>query len=159
MRSAKKFAMSDNWIALIPRDPQFVPDEALQHLAADRLAAIAPEAEEIEIKVSDHVQFFDCGANLERITCPSCGQDVSVDWWQNRMDDDHNGSGFKLAGYSIPCCGASVRLDELRYDWPQGFARFGIDAMNPDISELSTEDIQEFETLLGTPLRAIYQHI
>lgn len=54
---------------------------------------------------------------------------------------------------------ASVRLDEFRYDQPQGFARFGIDAMNPNISKLSTDHIREFETLLGTTLRVIYQQI
>src|SRR5438132_14003179 len=103
--------MSDNWIAIIPEDPRFVPDAAKQHRARDRFAEIAPEADEIEIKVSEKVEFFDCGANFERIHCPSCGSDISVGWWQDRMDEDY-GEGFKLAKYTVPCCGVEFTLHE-----------------------------------------------
>src|SRR5262245_6682895 len=119
--------MSDNWIALIPEDPQFVPEAANQNRARDRFAEIAPEADEIEIKVSENVEFFDCGANLERICCPSCRSEISDEWWQDCMDQDYDG-GFKLAKYAVPCCGVSVTLNELDYDWPQGFGRFALDA-------------------------------
>jgi hypothetical protein len=71
--------MSDNWIRLIPEDPQFVPDKGRQRHARDRFAEIAAEADEIEIKVSEKVEFFDCGANLERICCPSCYSEISVE--------------------------------------------------------------------------------
>jgi hypothetical protein len=61
--------MSDNWIALVPEDPRFVPDAAKQQRARERFLEIAPEADEIEIKVSENVVFFDCGGNFERICC------------------------------------------------------------------------------------------
>ena len=35
--------MSDNWIALIPKDPRFVPDAAKRRQARDRFAEIAPK--------------------------------------------------------------------------------------------------------------------
>ena len=41
--------MSDNWIALVPEDPRFVPDAAKQRRARERFAVIAPEADEIEL--------------------------------------------------------------------------------------------------------------
>ncbi|MEM0897375.1 MAG: hypothetical protein AAGJ79_10865 [Verrucomicrobiota bacterium] len=151
--------MSDNWIAIVPEDPGFVPRAETQQTALEMFQEIAPDADEIEIKLSDKVQFFDCGANLEKITCPKCGEEVSGDWWQDRMDDDFESNGFRLSEYAAPCCSASVRLDELRYDWPQAFARFGIDAMNPNIGELSDGQRRGFEQILGTPLRTIYQHI
>lgn len=56
--------MSDNWIAIVPEDPRFVPSAPAQIRARDRFSEIAPDADEIEIKVSENVQFFDCGANL-----------------------------------------------------------------------------------------------
>jgi hypothetical protein len=151
--------MSDHWIALVPQDPNFVPDPQTHDDALNLFQAIAPDADEIEIKLSDTIQFFDCGTNFERILCPRCGQQLLLDWWQDRMGDDHDGNGFQLAKYSTPCCGAFVGLDELRYEWPQAFARFGIDAMNPNIGELSDDHRGEFERILGTPLRTIYQHI
>jgi len=150
--------MSDNWIALVPDDPQFVPDAAKQRRARERFAEIAPEADEIEIKVSESVVFFDCGENFERICCPVCGTEIPVAWWQERMDEDHD-NGFKLAAYATPCCGKKTTLNELVYDWPQAFGRFAIDAMNSNMGKLDDVHKQEFEKILGTKLRVIYQHI
>ncbi len=156
----KKYsAMSDNWIALVPEDPSFVPDPSTHESALGLFRELAPNADEIEIKLSDQIKFFDCGANLESITCPHCNQEIGLDWWQDRMEDDHDGRGFKLAEYSAPCCRTAVNLNALRYEWPQAFARFGIDAMNPDIGELSDDQRHEFERILGTRLRTIYQHV
>src|SRR5687767_509604 len=112
--------MSDNWIALIPEDPRFVPDEARQRRACDRFAEIAPEADEIVMKVSERVEFFDCGANMEHVLCPTCRSEIPTAWWQERMDDDFS-EGFKLAAYRTPCCGSQCTLHELVYEWPQGF--------------------------------------
>lgn len=150
--------MSENWIALVPQDPRFVPDAARQCRARERFAEIAPEADEIEIKVSRNVVFFDCGENFERVCCPSCGTELPVEWWQERMEEDHD-DGFQLAAYATPCCERKVTLNELVYEWPQAFGRFAIDAMNPDIGKLDDSYKQEFENILGTKLRVIYQHI
>ena len=74
------------------------------------------------------------------------------------MDDDFDG-GFKLAQYPAPCCNASVRPNELNYEWPQGFGRFALESMNRNIGKLDDEHKQVLETVLGTPLRVIYQHV
>lgn len=150
--------MSDNRITLIPEDPRFVPDSAKQRRARDRFAEIAPRADEIEIKVTEKVKFFDCGENFERALCPSCRSEIPVEWWQDRMDEDSD-EGFKLDSYATPCCGNKCTLHELVYEWPQGFGRFALDAMNPDIGELEDKYKREFEGILGTKLRVIYQHI
>jgi hypothetical protein len=149
--------MSDNWIALIPEDPRFVPDLTKQRRARDRFAEIAPDADEIEIKVSESVEFFDCGTHFERVRCPSCGAEIPLAWWQDRMDEDHD-DGFKLAAYATPCCGRKSTLNEFVYEWPQGFARFALDAMNANIGQLDDKYKREFENILGIKLRIIYQH-
>jgi hypothetical protein len=149
--------MSDNWIALIPKDPRFVPNAAARRQARDRFAEIAPEADEIEAAVSENVKFYDCGGNFEGVCCPSCGSEVMA-WWKERMDEDYDG-GFKLASYAMPCCDERCTLDELVYEWPQGFGRFVLQAMNPNIGELDDRYRREFEEILGTELRVIYQHI
>lgn len=150
--------MSDNWIALIPEDPRFVPDQARRDLALDRFAQLAPKADSIEANVSPTIEFFDCGTNLERILCPACRSEISTDWWQDRMDEDFE-EGFKLATYPTPCCRANATLHDLIYDWPQGFGRFILDAMNPNLERLPDQFIAELETILGTKLRVIYQHL
>ena len=150
--------MSANWIALVPEDPSFVPELGRQRRACERFAEIAPEADDIEIKVSERVELFDCGTNLERIRCPSCGAEIPVAWWQERMDEDYK-DGHKLAAYATPCCGSKSTLNALVYEWPQAFGRFAIDAMNPNIGELDDNHKREFESILGTKLRVVYQHI
>jgi hypothetical protein len=150
--------MSDNWITLIPEDPQFIPSPAAQDKARDSFAAFAPEADAIDLVLPAGVQFFDCGSNFESICCPRCGETIEIDWWQDRMGKDNDGE-FKLAAYPLPCCGVSLTLNELAYECPQGFARFGISAMNPNIGRLSEEQVGRLAEILGCKARVIYQHI
>jgi len=150
--------MSDNWIALIPEDPRFVPEPARQSRARDRFAEIGPDADEITVQLTDTVQFFDCGANFERVLCPSCRSEIPISWWQERMGQDYDG-GFKLAAYPTPCCAARHTLHDLVYEWPEGFGRFALDAMNPRIGKLQQRYKKELEEILGTKLRVIYRHI
>ena len=150
--------MSDNWITIIPEDPYFVPGAASQTAARNWLERLAPDAEEIDIKSSDKVEFFDCGANLERIACPCCFAIISPEWWLQRMEDDRN-DGFKLLEYSTPCCGERRTLHELIYDRPQGFGRFALDVMNPGIGKLSESQARELEEILGCRIRIIHQHL
>jgi hypothetical protein len=151
--------MSDNWIILTPIDPLFVPTASQQEDASRRLMELAPEADEVELNNSDTIQFFDCGANFERILCPACHEHLSTEAWQNWMNEDFAGDGFQLLARPMPCCGAVHNLNELTYEWPQAFGRFGLEAMNPNIGQLDPTSIAEFERILGTPIRVIYQHI
>lgn len=150
--------MSDNWIALIPADPGFVPAPELQRRAEATLRQLAPEAEEIASSVSDGLEFHDCGGNLGSIRCPRCDAELDLQWWHQAMDEDRTPAGFCLRHKAMPCCGGSATLHELRYDWEQGFSRYCLEAMNPHIGTLSAEQVAEFETLLGCRLRVIYQH-
>lgn len=150
--------MSDNWITLIPEDPRFIPEVTNHSRARDRFIELAPESDQVEIRLCEKVKFFDCGGNFERIRCPSCGSEIPVEWWSERMDEDYD-DGFKLAPYATPCCSARRTLHELVYEWPQGFGLFALDAMNPNIGRLEERYKREFEEILGTTLRVIYQHI
>ncbi len=75
------------------------------------------------------------------------------------MDEDYDGSGFRLDSFKLPCCQATCTLNELTYDWPQGFARFSLEVMNPNIGELPKSGIVSFADILGCPLKVIYQHL
>jgi hypothetical protein len=150
--------MSDNWIVFIPENPRVRPDVARQKKAESRFAELPPEADEITCTSSDEVRFFDCGGNFERIVCPSCGSEVAIEWWQDRMDEDFD-NGFKLSQYALPCCHVKCSLHDLASEWPQGFGQFSLEAMNPNLGELKDEYRKEFEEILGTPLRVIYRHV
>ncbi len=151
--------MSDDYISIVPIDPEIVPSQERQGQAERFFREIAPEVDEITVEEADLPQFFDCGSNLDSIACPHCRSQIDRDWWEDTMGEDYAGSHFKLAPYETACCGTPVRMNELLYDFPQAFARFGLSGMNPNIGELKDDQIRRFEELLGTKVQVVYQHI
>lgn len=71
-KHAEESLMSDNWILIVPKLPEHVPSSDQAHAALELLKETITNADEIEIVQKEHVQFFDCGANLETITCRRC---------------------------------------------------------------------------------------
>jgi hypothetical protein len=149
--------MSDNYLVIIPTDPNWQPEEAAAERAAGVVAGLAPEAEEIEALALDEVEFFDAGANFERASCPHCGIDVTH-WWPEAMD--HAGDlGFGDLSVTMPCCGRPASLNDLVYDMPQGFARFAISVSEPGIDTLDGAALRRIGETLGQTVRAIWQRI
>jgi hypothetical protein len=150
--------MSDNWIILIPSLVSYVPSEEEQKKAIAFFRTLAPRADEIQAEVSAEARFIDCGANLHDIICPNCGRKISLEWWQAQMEKEY-ATGFPMKALALPCCKVERSLTELKYDWPQGFARFSLEAMNPDIGRFSDDSKCEFEKILGCELQVIYRHL
>ena len=150
--------MSDHWIIVIPKSPDYVPPEAAQKRAVALLRSLAPRADSVEAETSDQIRFIDCGANFERVVCPACAGEVDVDWWSDWMSKELE-SDLPLRAVQLPCCGTVKALHQLIYEWPQGFARFSLEAMNPSIGELPEEEREELEHVLGCPLIVIYRHL
>ncbi len=153
--------MSDSWIVVIPADPMYQPNERQKKNLLAELAILAPKAEEVAIEVEgEHIQFFDCGENFETVKCPACQSELSNGIWGDWMSEDYGeGPGFDLARRELPCCSATLTLNELTYDMPQGFARFGVGAMNCDRPNLTTADRQILDAAIGTRVRIIYRYI
>src|SRR6266404_1463026 len=143
--------MSDNYIHIIPAEPGVVPGDDRQRAAVSYFRQIAPKADEVRVSVSENLEFVHCGANFEKICCPACGARLSLVVWQEWMDDDVGEKGFTLVPHTMPCCGAQRTLHELPYEWPQGFARCDVYAMNPNIGKLSDEQRTRFESILDCP--------
>lgn len=152
--------MSNNWILIVPKSPEHVPSSDEAKAALELLKKSMPDADEIEIVQSEHVQFFDCGANLETITCPRCSANIDFDWWGETMSLDYDEkSGFQLNEYRLPCCSASASLIELIYAFHQAFGRFALSVMNPNIGKISDDTVSEIEAALGSGVSVVYQHI
>jgi hypothetical protein len=152
-------AVSDHFIVVVPRDPRLIPSDDVQRRVVEVLNRVAPNADEITAVGSTHIQFFDSGQNFEKVSCPRCSAEISIEWWQERMDDDHDGVGFQLHSYDTPCCSKAVRLNELIYFWPQAFGCFSWTVQNPNIGELTAEAISELEAAAGCSLVPIKQHL
>ena len=150
--------MSDDWIIVIPDSPDYVPSKAAQKRAEALLRSFAPRADTIEATTSEEIRFIDCGGNFERIVCPACTGEIDIDWWSRWMIKELE-SDCPLRAVQLPCCGTAKALNQLIYEWPQGFARFSLEAMNANIGELPHEKREELERVLGCRLIVIYRHM
>lgn len=153
-----KAAMSDDWLILIPTDPQWIPTEAQQAAARVVLERLCPNAERRDVAASDTISFRDAGANFSAIRCPNCGAQIDRDWWLARMDDA-NSNSFTDLSVVTPCCGTNTTLNDLEYDWPQGFSIWALEAMNPGRGRLTEDELRAFATALGHSVREIWTHI
>jgi len=149
--------MSDDYVYLIPVDPQLIPNVDRQEAAKRQFSELAPQADRISVEVYEHIHFFDCGENFERVCCPVCRADVTA-WWATRIQDFWDKES-KFDEHDIPCCQTKLTLPELIYEPPQGFGRFAVVAMNPNIGLLNDKHRYVFQQILATPLRVIRQRI
>jgi hypothetical protein len=150
--------MSDNWLILIPTDPSFEPAPGAASKAVAFLEAELPAADEVKAESTPEIRFIDCGANLETIQCPHTGKTIPMEKWGEIMSTAAEGDFVDL-GFICPCCGKQSSLDKLLYHFPQGFAKFSLEAMNPNVPSLTDAQIGEVERILGCRLTVIWQHI
>lgn len=151
--------VSDNWLRLIPTDPTFVPTALAAHRGRDLLAQFAPANESGEpahIVDAGEIVFIDAGTNFERITCPWCESEIDLEWWQDCLTVAAS-SGFQDLNTRTRCCDVTTSLNDLRYDWPQGFARWWLEVMNP-AAWLSEQQLQAVGEAVGHPVRAVLAH-
>jgi hypothetical protein len=150
--------MSDNYLHLVPCDPEFDPDPPRVAEAVKLLASFLPNADDVSVRQSEEVQFIDQGENFERVLCPGCGSDLT-ELWGDWMDEAA-ASGFRSRDISPPCCGAETELNGLVYEWPAAFGRFLLTALNPRMGGWLPQDQQTaIEEILGCPLRQVLSHV
>jgi hypothetical protein len=151
--------VSDNITTLIPQDPRFVPTKKARDAAVRMLRALAPRADEITSGVDDEVSFRDCGGNFESVACPRCRKKIELETWQGWMfEDGPDDGGFRLGPLTTPCCKTEVTLNDLVYDWPQGFSRYYLSARNAG-ARFPVAVTRKLEDLLGCKLRVIRQRL
>jgi len=98
----------------------------------------------------------DAGSNWELIHCPGCGAILGDEAWRNLVDQAYVMQFAKLST-TMPCCGMASSLNDLHYGWPVGFARFVLQARDPD-ADVSQEQLHLLESGLGCHLRKIWAH-
>lgn len=121
--------MSDDWLIVIPSDPEYVPNPAIQQMAFALFSSFVGKADDLSILETETVEFISPGENWESVTCPACGANLS-EWWQQAAEAAY-ANEFSDLMVQVPCCGAQGSLNDLIYSWPAGFARFRLQARNP----------------------------
>ena len=149
--------MSDNCLQLVPIDPQFQPSAGAAERSRQLLASFAPESESVTVSFKDCIEFFHPGGNWSGVECPSCGADAEP-WWEDAMSHSAE-TQFASLFVTTPCCGSRVSLNELRYIWPAAFGRFVLEAMNPNIRDITQDQELALSHTLGSLLRKVWVHI
>ena len=150
--------VSDAWIQLIPTEPSYVPDEHAVRRLLELVPDLAPGAERVDVIDEGKVVFVDAGENFESANCNLCGAIVDLGWWADQVTSADTG-GFEDLSIAMPCCGAVTSLNDLHYDWPQGFARWRLEIMNAKVGTLPPEVETALAVALGHPARVIYTHV
>jgi hypothetical protein len=150
--------MSDNLLVLIPTDPGWIPSHSAESAAVKTIRSLCPNTRELESRVSDEIRFIDAGANFAKVRCPHCNHELSLPWWQAAMAEAFE-SRFRELDVIMPCCGRGTTLNDLSYDWPQGFARWTVTARNPGRTQLNNDELAAIEQASGHSLRQIWTHI
>jgi hypothetical protein len=154
--------VSDSYIRLIPTDQLWQPEAEAAAAAAGYVAGLfaapAGRVDEVEVEFYDRVTLIDAGVNTSLVYCSRCGEEIGVDWFFDLLGEI--GVSFDDLDVKVPCCGAIVSLDSLRYDWPVGFARFEVSVMNPtrDKYELDAAELADVAARLGHPVTQILAH-
>lgn len=154
--------MSDFYVSLIPTDVDWQPPGEAAAEAAAYVARVFDDPngmQEITVEFYERITAVDAGENLQRITCPRCTGDISLEWYADLIEQAEG--EFDNLDVKVPCCGATVALDTLQFDWPCGFARFEIAVANPARAELefTADELNAVAAILGHPVRQILAHI
>jgi hypothetical protein len=104
--------MGDDFLRFIPTDPRYVPESDAADAARHRLESLLPDADQVTVTLTDHVEFVDQGTNFERVSCPRCGAELDPGWWGGEMSASHT-TAFAHLDVTVPCCNAKLSLNDL----------------------------------------------
>ncbi len=149
--------MSDNWLQFVPDDPNFQPSLEAAKDAEKMLASYTPDAGSVVATYHQSIVFFHPGGNWSGVECPACGSDIET-WWQDAMRDSAQNQ-FQDLMASTPCCATHISLNELRYVWPAAFGRFVLEAMNPNVKDITLDQEHLLSNRLGCKLRKVWVHL
>jgi hypothetical protein len=148
--------MSDNYLRLIPVSPYYIPNATSSEEAQRLFTSFVPHADEVRVSITNEIEFIDQGSNWEQVICPRCGSELGVRWWQEAMDTAY-ATKFTNLFVLMPCCHNECSLNDLRYEGPAGFARFVLEARNPN-ADLNEAQLHALAQKLGCALRKIWTH-
>ncbi|WP_204073391.1 hypothetical protein [Planotetraspora phitsanulokensis] len=155
-------AVSDMYIRLIPTDLNWQPSLEAAAAAVAYVAGLfsGPDdaVESVDYEFYDQVTLIDAGENTSQITCSRCDGDIELGWLYDLIEE--NGQSFIDLDVTVPCCGEVASLDMLHYDWPVGFARFEVSAMNPTRAEyeLDAQELADMAGIVGHPVTQVLAH-
>lgn len=155
--------MSDFLVRVFPSEPTWQPTPEAARAAADLVGSILTAggnaADDLEVDHYERLTVIDAGENTDSMTCPACGV-VSDASFLDRLMEDHP-DGLESLDVTVPCCGSTVPLTAVEFDWPIGVARFEICVRNPtrDGQGLSPDELRRVGDALGHEVDQVLAHL
>ena len=108
---------------------------------------------------NDTIRFYDCGENFENILCPFCGYEIETGWWQEEMCKASE-TGFNMLKINTPCCNKESSLNEIEYNFPQGFALYAIKIEDFDMDKFPINEtlLSGLENITGMKWKIVFSH-
>ncbi|HEY6504628.1 MAG TPA: hypothetical protein VIZ28_11685 [Chitinophagaceae bacterium] len=147
--------MSSSFLRLISTDPLFIPTEVAQKNAKVFLSRRYND-NQIEIISNENVELIDQGSNFESVSCNLCGKVLDIEDWQNAIDVAYQ-TQFANLIFTTSCCKKDTSLNDLTYEQPAGFAKHVTSIAHPQ-QELTKDELEALQSILGTQLRIIWAH-
>lgn len=117
--------MSITNVYIIPKNESYKPSKAEFEEIKKIMNSESFRNLIVSYDTNNEIQFYDCGENFEKISCPLCNSELDTEWWQEEMgkaSDDN----FESLDIKTPCCHANSSLNKLDYSYAQGFSKFAI---------------------------------
>lgn len=96
----------------------------------------------IQVVVRGAIEFVHGAEFLEAAFCPFCDAKLwpltgtgGSDWFDSAFNAAHD-SGYRDLAVRAPCCRRPTSLNDLRYHWPAGFARFTLTTHDPFVEDV-----------------------
>lgn len=116
---------SGHQLVIIPTDTKFQPTDELIKSILGLLQKEYPNCEIVSEKYNS-VTFVDQGQNFEIVSCNHCNKELSVGFWQEKMNDSYDKTNFNDLSFKTNCCGKMSNLNDLIYDGDCGFASYSV---------------------------------
>ena len=151
--------MSDKLLIFVSTKPDWRPLHSADK-AVELVRLAYPNAENVDAKTHEAIQFIDQGQNFEDVRCPKCKHSLMEEFGELMNESyDEGAGGFGNLEIIAPCCGSNVCLNDLEFEAPAAFGSFQIDVMNPDSGDVPDELLSILERELGTSVRTVWCHI
>jgi len=124
--------MGDNFVYFVNCNPWARPASTNADAACEIIRGAIKHCDYIEISHGEKVKvYFNAEGGWDTF-CPRCGRQMAMDDVTDWLSADYDcNTGFQLAPRAMPCCEASLRLNDLAFDPPVAFAKFAIEVKNP----------------------------
>jgi hypothetical protein len=144
-------------IRIIPQDPELELQKEISASLIEYLSKEFPN-KEIVIQIDSTISFVDCGQGFEKVTCPNCGKEISMDFWHESMDKVYK-ENFNNLTFKTICCQTLTDLYSLKYQADCGFAKSIVTVNDPNVKIDDSKLLHELKRISGIDFKIIYAHI